>query len=155
MIPWTAVLQASLPFTITLSLLKLMSIESMMPSTHLILCCPLSSYYTYVIWCVEPEFHCVVYVCVLSIISAPRRPELPELFLAVEFTYSLCLQIVPSPFIQPASVIRKLQKWRLNGTLLSLWSSFLYSCQKESSFKIFLNEWHLLKDNCIRSITTT
>ena len=62
----------------------------------------------------------MVYVCVLSIISAPRRPELPELFLAVEFTYSLCLQIVPSPFIQPASVIRKLQKWRLNGTLLSL-----------------------------------
>ena len=33
--------QASLPFTITRNLLKLMSIESMMPSNHLILCCPL------------------------------------------------------------------------------------------------------------------
>ena len=41
--PWSAVHQASLYFTIPWSLLKLMSIESMMPSNHLILCCPLSS----------------------------------------------------------------------------------------------------------------
>ena len=39
--PWTAARQASLSFTISRSLLKLMSIESMMPSNHLILCCPL------------------------------------------------------------------------------------------------------------------
>ena len=39
--PWTAALQTSLPFTISLSLLKLMSIELVMPSNHLILCCPL------------------------------------------------------------------------------------------------------------------
>ena len=39
--PWTAMCQASLLFTISLSLLKLMSIESMMPSNHLILCHPL------------------------------------------------------------------------------------------------------------------
>ena len=37
--PWTATCQASLSFTISQSLLKLMSIESMMPSNHLILCC--------------------------------------------------------------------------------------------------------------------
>ena len=36
--PWTAALQASLSFTIYQSLLKLMSIESVMPSNHLILC---------------------------------------------------------------------------------------------------------------------
>ena len=36
--PWTAVRQASLSFTISRSLLKLMSIELMMPSNHLILC---------------------------------------------------------------------------------------------------------------------
>ena len=36
--PWTAARQASLSFTISLSLLKLMSIESVMPSNHLILC---------------------------------------------------------------------------------------------------------------------
>ena len=39
--PWTTALQASLSFTISWSLLKLMSIESMMPSNRLILCCPL------------------------------------------------------------------------------------------------------------------
>ena len=39
--PWTAAHQASLPFTISQSLLKLMSIESVMPSNHLILCHPL------------------------------------------------------------------------------------------------------------------
>ena len=39
--PWTAACQASLSFTISWSLLKLMSIESMMPSKHLILWCPL------------------------------------------------------------------------------------------------------------------
>ena len=38
---WTAARQASLPFTISRSLLKLMSIESVMSSNHLILCCPL------------------------------------------------------------------------------------------------------------------
>ena len=38
---WTAAYQASLSFTISQSLLKLMSIESMMPSKCLILCCPL------------------------------------------------------------------------------------------------------------------
>ena len=38
---WTAACQASLSFTNSQSLLKLMSIESMMPSNCLILCCPL------------------------------------------------------------------------------------------------------------------
>ena len=39
--PWTAACQASLFFTKSRSLLKLMSIESVMPSNHLILCRPL------------------------------------------------------------------------------------------------------------------
>ena len=38
--PWTAAHQASLSFNISWSLLKLTSIESAMPSNHLILCCP-------------------------------------------------------------------------------------------------------------------
>ena len=41
--PWTAARQASLSFTISHSLLKLMSIESVMPPSHLILCHPFSS----------------------------------------------------------------------------------------------------------------
>ena len=39
--PWTAAFQASLSFTISQSLLKLMSIESVIPSNHLMLCHPL------------------------------------------------------------------------------------------------------------------
>ena len=38
--PWTAARQASLSITNSRSLLKLMSIESVMPSNHLILCRP-------------------------------------------------------------------------------------------------------------------
>ena len=40
-IPWTAVYQASLSITNSQSLLKLTSIESVMPFNHLTLCCPL------------------------------------------------------------------------------------------------------------------
>ena len=41
--PWTAACQASPSFTIFWNLLKLMSIESMISSNHLILCRPFSS----------------------------------------------------------------------------------------------------------------
>ena len=40
-IPWTAAYQASLSITNSQSLLRLMSIESVMPSNHLIICPPL------------------------------------------------------------------------------------------------------------------
>ena len=39
--PWTAAHQPSLSFISSRSLLKLTSIESVMPSNHLVLCCPL------------------------------------------------------------------------------------------------------------------
>ena len=39
--PWTATCQASLSFTVSWSLLKLMSIELVMPSNHFVLCRPL------------------------------------------------------------------------------------------------------------------
>ena len=42
--PWTAAHQTSLSITNSQSLLKLMSIESVMPSKHLILCIPFSSH---------------------------------------------------------------------------------------------------------------
>ena len=41
MTPWAVAHQASLSFAISWSLLKLMSIESLMPSNHLVLCRPL------------------------------------------------------------------------------------------------------------------
>ena len=39
--PWTTAHKASLSITISWNLLKLMSIESVMPANHPILCCPL------------------------------------------------------------------------------------------------------------------
>ena len=39
--PWMAAHQVSLSFTISQSLPRLMSIEWIMPSNHLVLCCPL------------------------------------------------------------------------------------------------------------------
>ena len=42
--PWAATHKASLSFTLSQSLLKFMFIESVMPSNHLILCCPLHSF---------------------------------------------------------------------------------------------------------------
>ena len=39
--PWSTAIQASLSITISRSLLKLLSVESLMTSNHLILCCPL------------------------------------------------------------------------------------------------------------------
>ena len=41
MTQWTAACQASLSFTISWTMLKIMSIDSVMPSNHLILCRPL------------------------------------------------------------------------------------------------------------------
>ena len=41
MTPWTAAHQASLSFTISQSMGKLISMESVVPSNHLTLCCPL------------------------------------------------------------------------------------------------------------------
>ena len=40
-IPWSAARQTSMSFTVSQRWLKLTSVESVMPSTHLILCCPL------------------------------------------------------------------------------------------------------------------
>ena len=59
--PWTAACQVSLSFTISRSLLKLMSIESVIPPNHLILCCPLhllpSIFPTIRVFSNESDFH--------------------------------------------------------------------------------------------------
>ena len=61
MTPWTTTRQASLPITNSQSLPKLMSIESVMPSNHLILCCPLllppSIFPSIRVFSNEPELH--------------------------------------------------------------------------------------------------
>ena len=66
LLPWTAARQASLSITISQSLLKLMSIELVMPSNHLILCCPL-----FLLPSVFPSIRIFSNVSVLCI----RRPK--------------------------------------------------------------------------------
>ena len=59
--PWTAAHQASLSFTISQTLLKLMSIQSVMLANHLILCRPLlflpSIFPSIKIFSIESAFH--------------------------------------------------------------------------------------------------
>ena len=59
--PWTAAHQASLSISNSWSLLKLLSIESVMPSNHLILCCPLlllpSIFPSIGVFSNEPDLH--------------------------------------------------------------------------------------------------
>ena len=59
--PWTAARQASLSITNSLSLLKLVSIELVMPPNHLIFCCPLlllpSIFPSITVFSNEPALH--------------------------------------------------------------------------------------------------
>ena len=59
--PWTAAHQASLSITNFQSLLKLISIELVMPSNHLMLCCPLllppSIFYGIRVFSIESVLH--------------------------------------------------------------------------------------------------
>ena len=61
--PWTAVCQAALSITNSWSLLKLVSIESLMPSNHLILCRPL----LLPPWSSWIHDHLMIYFCCLVI----------------------------------------------------------------------------------------
>ena len=56
--PWTAARQASLSIPNSWSLLKFMSIKSVMPSNHLILCCPLT---------------CLNHLCSALLVLSPQR----------------------------------------------------------------------------------
>ena len=62
--PWTVVRQALLSFNTSWSLLKVMSIESVIPSSHLVFCCLLYS--------------CIICVCVLgcNLLGSSRRARI-------------------------------------------------------------------------------
>ena len=92
--PWTAACQASLSITNSLSLLKLMSIESAIPSNHLILCCPL-----HLLPSIFPSIR-VSSVYMLVPVSQLIQPL--SLFLGIhKFLLYICVSIsaLPSPRI--------------------------------------------------------
>ena len=72
--PWTAACQTSLSITNSRSLLKLMSIESVMPSNHLILCRPL---------CLPPSIFPSIRVFYFQSNQDPCFPLLQSVFLSV------------------------------------------------------------------------
>ena len=73
--PWTATRQASPSITISRSLLKLMSIESVMPSNHLVLCRPLLLLPS-VSCCLQPSVRVFSHTpASLQINFCPRKPR--------------------------------------------------------------------------------
>ena len=75
----TAARQASLSFTVSQSLLKLMFIESVMPSNHLILCCPLLllpsvAILQYINISSQHAVHLKLTQCYVNCISPKKKP---------------------------------------------------------------------------------
>ena len=119
--PWTAACQASLSITNSQSLLRLMSIESVMPSNQLILCCPLlflPSIFPRIrvfsndsVLCIKwPEYWNFTF----SISSSNENSEL------IFFT---CLKSLQSKGRSRVFSNTTVQKHQSCGTQLSLWSS--------------------------------
>ena len=121
--PWTAAGQASLSITNSQSLLRVMSIESVMPSNHLILCYPV--------------------LLLLQSIPASRSLQMSQFFasggqsIGVSASVSILSMNIPDWFplggtglisLQPKGLSRvfsnaTVQKHQFFGTQLSLWSN--------------------------------
>ena len=92
--PWTAVLQASLSFTIYRSLLIFISIESVMPFNHLILYCPPS-----LLALVFPNIrvfsliynHFVLYLFIISTTLVPNQNVPPVYNFIVNFEFCILM----------------------------------------------------------------
>ena len=121
--PWTAAHQASLPITNSQSLLKLMSIESVMPSNHLVFCCPLL-----LLPSIFPSVRVFSNVSVLHI----RWPKYWSFSFSISPSYEysglIPLGLTGWISLQSKGLSRvfsntTVQKHQLFGTQLSLWSN--------------------------------
>ena len=118
--PWTAARQASLSITNSRSLLKLMSIELVMPSNHLILCRPL------LLPSIFPSIRVFSNVSVLPIrwpkysASASVLPMNIQDWLPLEWTGWISLQSKGLSRIFSNTTVQKRQ---FLGAQLSLWSN--------------------------------
>ena len=122
--PWTAACQAFLSTTVSLSLLKLMSFESVIPSNHLILCHPFSS-------C--PKFFSASRFFPMSrllasggqsiwaSVSASVLPMNIQGWCPLGLTYLISLQSKGLSKVFSSTIV---QKHQFFGTQPSLWSNF-------------------------------
>ena len=117
--PWTVAHQASLSITNCQSLLKLMSLELVMPSKHLILCCPL----LLLPW-IFPSIRVFSKVSVLHI----RWPKYWNFSISPSNEYWGPLRLTALISLVSKGLSRvfsntTVQKHQFFGTLLSLWSN--------------------------------
>ena len=93
--PWTTACQASLSFIISQSLLEPLSIELVMPSNHLILCCPLfflpSTFLSIRGFPNEPS-HQVAKVWSFSFSISPYSEYLGLIFFRIDWFYLFAVQ---------------------------------------------------------------
>ena len=123
MIPWTAARQASLSITNSQSLLKLMSIASVMPSNHLILCHPLlllpSIFPSVRVFSNEPVLHIRwPKYWSFSFSISPSNEYSGLIFFRMDWLEILTIQWTLKSLLQHHS-----SKHQFFGTQLSLWSN--------------------------------
>ena len=121
--PWTAVCQASLPITNSQSLLKLMSIELIMPSLYLILCSPLlllpSIFPSIRVFSNESVFH-IIWQSTGALASASVFPMNIQDWFPLWWTGWISLQSRELSRIFSNTTV---QKHQFFGAQLSLWSN--------------------------------
>ena len=131
--------QASLSVTNSRSLLKLMSIESMMPSNHLILCYPLL---------LPPSIFPSIRVFPNESVLCFRWPKYCSFSFSISSSneYSgliffrmdwLDLLAVPGTLVFSNTTV---QKYHFFSAQLSLYSAFTY-CQSEWPWRVYLSEY--------------
>ena len=123
MTPWMAICWASLSFTTSLNFPKFMSIKSVMPSNHLILCLPLlhlPSIFSIIrvfsmSWLCTPHGQCIV-----ASVSASVPPMSIPGWFGLGLTGWISLQSKELWRIFPSTTV---QKHQFFSTQLSLWSN--------------------------------
>ena len=121
--PWTAAHQASLSITNSRNLLKLMSIKLVMPSNHLIFCCPLllpSIFPSIRVFFVVCQFFTSGGKCIGVSASTSVLPMNTQDWSPVEWTGWIFLQ---SKGLSRVFSNTTVQKHQFLNTQLSLWSN--------------------------------
>ena len=118
---WAAAHQASLSITISWSFLKLMSIELVMPSNHLILCCPLL-----LVLSILPSIRIVSWLFASGVQSTGASGSESVLPMIIQHWFPLGLTVLitlPSRGLSRVFSSTTVQKHQFFGAQPSLWSN--------------------------------
>ena len=145
--PWTAACQASLSFTISQSLFKLMSMELVMPSNHLVLCHPLlllpSIFPSIRVFSNEPAL-CVRWPKYCSFTSASVLPMNIQDSFPLGLTGLISLQAKDSQEPSPTPQFRSINSLSLSSlygpTLTSIHDYRKNQCSKKETWNTGINK---------------